>query len=212
MKRCRSRLVRVLAVTVGVASLAVLPTSPAEASPGTRSAQQCFPVAGAAGAVCAFSEARDASVCTRITWGVDWAWQCTVVLIATGVAAQPVSTGGNLTVTASELTCEWRKKGDGFNSNWGPWTSCSTSGNANPQSCSWGVLASPCSRSVQRSSNQIINVDTWGMTDCVEIRTSIRSTATARAASQSLTSATASARMPSSGTNVSGICEGGSAY
>jgi len=151
----------------------------------------------------------DNSVCSQIViFGVQ-NWQCTPVLAATGTAFHPlVSMGGSLSWSGF-ATCEYRKHADGFNNSWGPWTSCGPFSKSASGSRSWGLLAAPGSGTLVLQWPRITNAETAFATDCVEIRTSISTNATA---SNLLESVSTSSRFPSSGTNLSGVCEGGSPY
>jgi len=152
--------------------------------------------------------ASDQSNCSQFTVAGVQHWQCTPILIASGTPQQFVSTGGSISWSGF-ATCEYRKHADGFNNSWGPWTSCGPFSKSASSSRSWGLLAAPTGGLVQITWPQIVNAETAFATDCVEIRTSLSTSATASSLVETVST---SVRFPSSGTNLSGICEGGSAY
>lgn len=153
--------------------------------------------------------ASDSSSCSEVVIAFVQHWQCTPVLIAAATPQEPVSTGGSVTWRAFG-TCEYRKRADGAISNdWGPWAWCGTPTQTVYQTRSWGALQSPQGGLTQLTWPTIINAETVGTTDCVEIRTTIVSDATAKSLVETTS---AYARYPASGTNLSGICEGSNAY
>lgn len=152
----------------------------------------------------------DHSYCSQVIVSGLQAWQCTPVLAATASAFHPtgVSTGGTLSFTGT-ATCEYREKSDGIDNDWGAWASCGPLQKVSSRSRSWAALGAPYGETIRFEWPRVLNVDTWGPTDCVEIRTSIR---TAADVSNAVERTSLSLRFPSFGTNLSGICEGSSAY
>lgn len=158
---------------------------------------------------CVVISANDASTCSKINVGID-AWQCTPVLVASAASAQtPADVGGRVD-WSGVATCQYRKKGDGAKAGWTAWKNCSPSSKSGSASRSWGLLQSPRGGSIHMQWDPIVNKDTWGLHDCVQIHTSVRATGSGKTQVLGTTiesSPSRSTRMPSSGTNTHTICE-----
>lgn len=202
---------RLMTVATATATVVVLLAPPADAAGGGTTVTQCASLS----TICVAASATNASVCAKVT-GIE-AWQCTAVLVSSATPAhgvRPPGTGGRVTWTGSAF-CEVRRRADGFNDHWTSWSACP--GGATKSGIdtrSWPTDLAPQGGSLVFQWDPVINYETAFATDCVEVRVSV--TTSAVAASNTLgvplEAASASTRWPSSGTSVSGVCEGGSPY
>lgn len=200
----------VIAVSLAAAVLAL--PSTAHASPGGNNTSSCSSDA----TICLALDVRDATICGSVA---GTAWQCTVALIATAVPAhgsRPPLTGGSFSWYAS-ATCQVRERADGINNDWTSWRSCPQgSSKSYSNSRSWTYDQSPTGDSVQFNFGTESNGDTWLTTDCVEVRVSVYADGSAKSNTAGLLTLAEtgfiSTRFPYSGTNLDGVCEGGSAY
>ncbi|MGH9200217.1 MAG: hypothetical protein ACRD2A_03160 [Vicinamibacterales bacterium] len=203
MKRVRTLVVWLL----GLATLAIAPG--AHSAPGGNTTTSASPL----GTILLAATATDGSVCAKID-GLE-AWQCTPVGVASATPAQIISGLGGSVQWHGFAACDFREKGRGFNPNWSAWEPCRPYSRQGNDSRSWGSGSQPQGGNIVLRWDPIINYETIGMTDCVEIRIVIATDAQAQSNlfGIGLESTSARAVFPAEGQmNVDGVCEGGDPY
>lgn len=153
---------------------------------------------------------------TNCSDDVPGGWQCTPVAV---VSAVPVYTGSRTPLVGGYLywygsaTCQIREKSDGFSGSWGSWKNCSPSTKSASSTRSWTSAQQPVGGQHVFQWGQEINLDTWTVQDCIEVRMRVYGSGYVRERLDATgtvlgTSPTASIYYPSStGWNSEMICE-----
>jgi hypothetical protein len=153
---------------------------------------------------------------TNCSDDVPGGWQCTPVAV---VSAVPTYVGTRTPLAGGYLywygsaTCQIREKSDGFSGSWGSWQSCSPSSKSLSGTRTWTSSQPAVGGQHVFQWGQEINLDTWTVQDCIEVRMRVYGSGYVRERLDATgtvlgTSPTASIYYPSStGWNSELICE-----